>query len=175
MAKQTITVTFTRETVAEATIEVPEGFDPVADTLEDVARDWLDKHADELTFSHDGTDIEIWNIEPPVATEEGKDVAVPASVDLQRWVRDYAVTVDEAKFDARPALDCIPLKYLPEFADGFADGACDSGDDVFRAAVRVHAVDDWDGPFCLYIADEDAYVAYYDRRAAEAGLPPVER
>lgn len=172
MTHKTITVTFTRETVAEATIEVPEGFDPISDTYEDLVHDWLDGHADELSFNHDGTDIQVWNIEPP--KEEGA-APVLATVTMQRWVRDYANYVAEAEFDARAALDTIPLQELPEFADGFAEGACNFGDDVFHAAVRCHSVSDWDGPFEFDIADPDAYEAYYDARAAKAGLEPVER
>ena len=172
MARKTITVTFTRETVAEATIEVPEGFDPMSDTYEDVALEWLDGHKDELSFSHDGTDIEVWNIEAP---EEGGS-PVPASVVRQRWLGDYATEVGEARFDCREALDAIPLCQLPETAGGFHDdGACDFGDDVFRAAVRLHLTDDWDGPFELYVTDEEAYADYYDIRRAKAGLPPAER
>jgi hypothetical protein len=90
-------------------------------------------------------------------------------------VRDYAVDVDEVGFDCRSALDAIPLADLPEYADGFSDGACDFGDDVYRNAVAFHAVQDWDGPFCFDISDCDAYEAYYDARAKAAGLPPVER
>lgn len=66
--KRTITVTFTRETVAEATIEVPEGFDPISDSYEDIVRNWLDnvENYEQLEFDHDGCDVEIWNIEEPV-------------------------------------------------------------------------------------------------------------
>lgn len=172
---KTITVTFTRETVAEATIELPDGFDPMVDTLEDVALDWLNGHKDELEFSHDGIDIEIWNIEAPV--DDKPKPPVPATVTLQRWnMHDYAEEVDEVKFDARGALDCIPLQFLPAFPDDFHDkGACDYGDDVFRAAVRIHAIRDWDGPFEFHVADDEAYAKYYDERAVAAGLPPVER
>ena len=172
-AKRTITVTFTRDTVAEATIEVPEGFDPTSDTYEEVALSWLDEHQDELVFSHDGIDIQLWNID---ADEAAARPAVPGTVTLQRWnAQGYAAEVDEARFDAAPALDSVPLSELPEFADGFHDdGFCNYGDDIFHAAVRLGALGDWDGPFECYV-DEDAYAAYYDARASEAGLSPVER
>lgn len=175
--QKTITVTFTRETVATATIAVPDDFDLMSDTYEDVVRDWLDdtENYESLDFDHDGCDVEIWNIED--ATDGDSDSAsVPATVTLQRWVRDYAETVDEVEFDCRKALDAIPLSNLPETADGFhANGACNCGDDVFHAAVRLHLTNSWDGPFEFYVSDDDAYAAYYDARAKEAGLEPVER
>lgn len=177
MARKTITVTFTRETVAEATIEVPEDFDPISDTYEEVARDWLDidENYERLEFDHDGCDIEIWNIEVPVDSDD-VPIPVPAQVTLQRWQGDYAVEEGTREFDCATALDSIPLAELPEHADGFHDeGACDFGDDVFREAVRRRLVEDWDGPFEFYVADEDAYATYYDKRASEAGLAPVER
>lgn len=174
-AKRTITVTFTRDTVAEATIEVPEGFDPISDTYEEVALRWLDEHKDELVFSHDGIDIQLWNIDENEGTSSAWP-AVPGTVTLQRWnAQGYADEVDEVRFDAAAALDCIPLAELPEFAGDFHDeGFCDYGDDIFRAAVRLGSVRDWAGPFECYV-DEDAYATYYDARAAEAGLSPVER
>ena len=172
--KRTITVTFTRDTVAEATIEVPDGFDPTSDTYEEVALSWLDEHKDELVFSHDGIDIQLWNIDED-SPAAGKP-SVPGTVTFQRWTaQDYAEEVDEVRFDAAAALDCIPLVELPEFAGDFHDeGFCDYGDDIFHAAVRLGSVRDWDGPFECYV-DEDAYAAYYDARASEAGLSPVER
>lgn len=181
--QKTIHVTFTRETVAEADIPVPEGFDPMSDTYEDVARDWLDviENYESLEFDHDGCDVEVWNIDGPTPrADDGEgtpdEAPVPATVTLQRWVLDYATEVDEVLFDCRKALDAIPLGDLPAFADGFHDGgACNFGDNIFHEAVRLRLTDDWDGPFELYIADDDAYAAYYDGRAAEAGLPPVER
>lgn len=89
---------------------------------------------------------------------------------------DYAEEVAEVGVDCRAALDAIPLGQLPAFADGFhGKGACDFGDEIYRAAVRLRAVRGWDDPFECHIDDEDAYAAYYDERAARAGLPPAER
>lgn len=176
--QKTITVTFTRETVATATIPVPDGFDPMVDTYEDIARDWLDdmENYESLDFDHDGCDVEIWNIDVSEGGQDTDGVPVPATATLQRWVRDYAETVNEVEFDCRKALDAIPLSNLPETADGFhANGACGCGDDVFHAAVRLHLTKPWDGPFEFYVADDDAYASYYDARAMEAGLEPVER
>ena len=176
--QKTITVTFTRETVATATIAVPDGFDPMSDTYEDVDRDWLDdvENYESLDFDHDGCDVEIWNIDAPEEEQDGDGGPVPATVTLQRWVRDYAETVDEVGFDCRKALDAIPMSDLPETADGFRDdGACEFGDDVFHAAVRLRLTKPWNGPFEFYVVDDDAYASYYDARAKEAGLEPVER
>jgi hypothetical protein len=156
---KTMTVTFTRTTVATAEIEVPEGFDPTSQTYEEVALDWLDANHDGLVFSHDGCDIEIWNIEKPEPS-----VRVPAVVVLQRWVYDYAEDVEEVQFDCSAGLDAIPLSDLPDDADKFYDGACNYGDNVYYESVRVRAVKDWNGPFRLSCVDSDAYHDYLASR-----------
>lgn len=80
---RTFDVTFTRVGVAWATIEVPEGFDPMTDSYEGVAREWLYRHKDDLIFDHDDadTDIEIWDAP---AQESAGAPPVPATVTLQR-------------------------------------------------------------------------------------------
>ena len=90
---------------------------------------------------------------------------VPASATLQRWVHDYAVTVDEVEFDCQLALNRFELSELPPYSDWFRDRDwCCHGDDVFFASEKVGLVDEWDGPFEFYIVDEDAYEEYIDAR-----------
>ena len=91
--------------------------------------------------------------------------AVPASVTLQRWVHDYAVTVDEVEFDCHYALDGFKLSDLPPYAGWFRDRDwCCHGDELFFESEKIGLVDEWDGPFEFYIDDEDAYEEYMDAR-----------
>lgn len=94
-------------------------------------------------------------------------VRVHASVDLQRWVNNYAVDVDTEEFDCEIALDEFPLNVLPSEADGFSEGACDYGDDIWFEAVDLCIVDEWGGPFRFYIDDYAAYDRYIAARVRD--------
>lgn len=102
---------------------------------------------------------------------------VPASVALQQWRRDYAIEVDEVEFDCRMALDAFKLSDLPGYVDDLHDkGYCDCGDEIFYESVERGLVADWDGPFDLYLSNEDAYWAYLDERIElEYGYKPTDR
>ncbi len=90
---------------------------------------------------------------------------VTASVDRQvRTERDYLHDVDTIEFDCSLALDNIDLRYLPPVYDGFEDGWCDYGVDVFEESENLGLTDDWDGPFKFYIAHEDEYDRYIAKR-----------
>ena len=87
---------------------------------------------------------------------------VTAAVTLQRWVNDYAVTVDEIEFDCTAALDEFDLSDLPYDGDFYWKGYCDYGDDVFYASVALGLTSEWDGPFEFYI--KDGFEDYMDER-----------
>ena len=94
-------------------------------------------------------------------------VRVESSTELQVWVgdlRDYADYVKDEVFDCELALDTFTLDELPPSGDGFADGACNFGDDVFDAAVSLGLTDEWSGPFCFRISDYPAYDRYIAAR-----------
>jgi len=91
-------------------------------------------------------------------------VRVESSTELQVWVRDYANYVRDEVFDCELALDTFSLDELPPSGDGFADGACNYGDEVFEAAVSLGLVNEWDGPFYFRISDYPSYDRYIAAR-----------
>ena len=88
---------------------------------------------------------------------------VSAEITYEVWVRDYAYPEKSVKFDATKALD-----ELPDSIEKIHHGELYYGDEIFRAAVAVRLVEDWDGPFTCRLLDQEEYEAYLDnRRAAE--------
>lgn len=95
---------------------------------------------------------------------------VNATVDLQVWVRDYAMAVDHVEYECKDALDAFKLSELPPYADMFQrDGFLSYGDDLFHESVSLGLVAEWDGPFEVYV-DEGDYDEYLrDRVLREYG------
>ena len=86
---------------------------------------------------------------------------VPAHVNFQVWVRDYALEIGTAEFDCSKALDDLPLWLVTGIESGRADHVTD---DVYREAVELGIVAAHDGPFDCYIDDQDALDAYIAAR-----------
>jgi len=97
------------------------------------------------------------------ATEEDNG-KVLAEVMHEVWMRDYANYVDSEYFDCSKALDEFELNVLPPDADGFSEGWCSWGDDVFFCAAAQGLAKRWDGPFTFVVTDTDAYDEYIRRR-----------
>ena len=90
---------------------------------------------------------------------------VPAHVDYQVWVSDYAHDIGTASFDARRALDWLPLGFV-ECLDALV--ADDGTAEVVRTASDLGLCDPHDGPFSCYIDDAESLASYVAaRRAAE--------
>lgn len=101
---------------------------------------------------------------------------VRATLNCEKWdgiKKDYAITVGEIEFECQDALDQYELSELPPYADDMHDkGALNCGDDLFFTSVSMGLVADWDGPFDLYVDDEQ-YECYLDDRVLrEYGYEP---
>lgn len=86
-------------------------------------------------------------------------VAVKATVTFQRWEGDYARFNGEAEFDACDALDSMS-------DEDIAQVECDDPyalDEVYRSAVRLGQIHDYDGPFEVEL-DEDSLSDYLQAR-----------
>lgn len=107
----------------------------------------------------------------PIARElmdvrEGR-VPVPATVDFEAWVHDYAIDTGEgARFDCSSVLDRMEL----EVVEGIeARTASEETDYIYLAAAADGLVENHDGPFSCRIEDEGALAAYVEaRRVREA-------
>lgn len=126
---------------------------------DDIARD-LEAHFSEFV----ATWAREWRIDHPRG-HEGPFVG--ATLYRQAWVgpkEDYAMEVGEVDFDCGDALNDYALSELPPYADWFHErGWLDHGDELFFTSVSHGLVPDWDGPFELYV-DEDDYETYMDDR-----------
>jgi hypothetical protein len=71
---------------------------------------------------------------------------VTASVDLQQWQNDYAVTYETVTFDAGPIL----ARMSPEERAQVED-CSETADDLYFEAVRRGLVEDHNGPFALSV------------------------
>lgn len=92
-------------------------------------------------------------------------VRVEAEVDLEADGRNgYIQYVRSESFDCELALDELPLSELPPEYDGFSEGMCDYGDEVYFEAVSLGLVCDWDGPFTFHVTDWKAYDRYIAAR-----------
>ena len=78
-------------------------------------------------------------------------IAVKATVTFQRWEGDYARFNGEEGFDACDALDSMDDEKIAEIErdDPYAL------DDVYLTAVRLGQIHDYDGPFEVYLDEED--------------------
>ena len=94
--------------------------------------------------------------------------AIMASVDLQQWKNDYAVTLETVEFDAGSIL----ARMTPEERTALEDYS-ETADELYFEAVRQGLVKDHAGPFGLSICDamteaeeRDPEVWGQDRRGA---------
>lgn len=103
------------------------------------------------------------------------DCKVIATLHRQEWedVTDYCVEVGTTEYKCQDALDSYPLSQLPPCADDIHwKDYLNCGDDLFFTSVMMGLVDDWDGPFDLYVDDEQ-YERYLDDRVfREYGYEP---
>lgn len=90
---------------------------------------------------------------------------VMAEVNLQAWVNDYAVTCETVEFDCGRALDMLPIERVGKLTTGKSDY---DTDEVFAESVILGLVKDHDGPFDLYISDDDELASYIEKRKEEA-------
>ena len=86
-------------------------------------------------------------------------VKVKATVTFQRWEGDYARFNGEAEFDACDALDTMDDEKIAqvEREEPYAR------DEVYNTAVRLGQIHDYDGPFEVYL-DEDDLSDYLEAR-----------
>lgn len=103
----------------------------------------------------------------PVATAP----KIMASVSLQQWQRDYAVTLETIDFDAAPVLAAMTPQERIALEDSDAD-------EVYLSAVRLGLVKEHDGPFDVqvrealdYAMEEDPDI--FEKLAAAPVLRPA--
>lgn len=84
--------------------------------------------------------------EVPALTPAAPAPAVIASVDLQQWQNDYAVTVETVTFDSGPIL----ARMSPEERGAIEDNS-ENTDELYREAVRRGLVKEHKGPFSLWV------------------------
>lgn len=79
--------------------------------------------------------------------------------------------------DSQPVLDEMSLAELPEWGYGFFGERYDYGDALWHGALRLGIVRSPRPRSRMYLTDMDAqaYDEYYDERAREEGIPPVQR
>lgn len=88
---------------------------------------------------------------------------VPAHVDYQVWVGDYAVQVGSAEFDCSLVLDELDLEFVGALQSGLASYRTD---DLFYFASAMKLVEGHDGPFSCYIDDQDMLDRYLANRVS---------
>lgn len=116
-----------------------------------------------------------WRIDHPNTINQCE---VVATLHRQVWEGprgDFLHEVGETEYECQDALDRYPLSDLPPYADDLHDkGYLNCGDDLYFTSVSMGLVVDWDGPFDLYIDDEQ-YEWYLDDRVfREYGYEPRE-
>ena len=104
---------------------------------------------------------EQWNDVPeaPAAPARRTGLAVKATVTFQRWEGDYARFNGEAEFDARGALDAMDDETVRRVSQGEPYAL----DAVYKGAVRLGQIHDYDGPFEVEL-DEDQLSEYLAAR-----------
>lgn len=86
-------------------------------------------------------------------------IAVKATVTFQRWDGDCARFNGEAEFDACDALDSMDDEEIAQVERGDPHAL----DEVYKAAVRLGQIHDYDGPFEVEL-DEDNLSDYLEAR-----------
>lgn len=140
-------------------------FDLTDEECEDIANE-LDYRLDSIIAS---IAREYRNNHPNITNQ----CEVIATLVQQEWVNDYAAATGNVEFEVQDALDKFDLSELPPYASDLHDkGALAYGDDLFAVSASLGLVEDWDGPFELYINDEQ-YEWYMDERVLkEYGYEP---
>ena len=140
-------------------------FDLTEEECEDIANE-LDYRLDSIIASI----AREYRRNHPNITNQCEVIALLAQ---QEWVNDYAVTTGNVEFEVQDALDKYDLSELPPYASDLHDkGALDCGDALFATSVSLGLVEDWDGPFALYINDEQYEWYMDDRVLKEYGYEP---
>lgn len=98
---------------------------------------------------------------PPAPTSPTRrtGLTVKATVTFQRWEGDIARFNGEAEFDACDALDSLDDEMIQRIESGDPYAF----DEVYRAAVDLGQIHDYDGPFEVDI-DEDNLSDYLEAR-----------
>ena len=111
-------------------------------------------------------DVEVIDIpddpaesKPQAASGRHTGLTVKATVTFQRWEGDYARFNGEAEFDACDALDCMDDEKIAQVERGEPYAL----DDVYKTAVRLGQIHDYDGPFEVDL-DEDNLSDYLEAR-----------
>lgn len=106
--------------------------------------------------------IERLDREDGAASGRHTGLTVKATVTFQKWVGDYAVFNGEAEFDACDALDSMDDDMIARVEDGDPYAL----DAVYKAAVDLGQIHDYEGPFEVDL-DEDNLYDYLKARRAE--------
>lgn len=178
MAKKTYRVPVVYEMYGAVDVEAEsaeEAYDKVKAHPEDFALPdesfYVDdsfKVADDDRENAIGT-IKMLDGDDKAASGRHTGLPVKATVTFQRWEGDYARFNGEAEFNACDALDSMSDEQIAEVERDEPYTL----DEVYRSAVRLGQIHDYDGPFevCL---DEDDLSAYLEARRqasiAEKGL-----
>ena len=99
---------------------------------------------------------------PSAPTSRHTGLTVKATVTFQRWEGDYARFNGEAEFDACDALDEMDDEMIRRVAQGEPYAL----DAVYKGAVRLGQIHDYDGPFEVDL-DEDNLSDYLAARGVE--------
>ena len=97
--------------------------------------------------------------EPKAASGRHTGLTVKATVTFQRWEGDYARFNGEAEFDACDALDSMDDEKITQIEHGEPYAL----DEVYKTAVRLGQIHDYDGPFEVDL-DEDNLSDYLEAR-----------
>lgn len=98
---------------------------------------------------------------------DDEPTVIDATLTRQVWVMGYANDMDVVHFNARPALDAIAIDEIPNDPGALSEGALDFGDDLYREAVELGLVEEWDGPYNCAIKDYEAYDTWYEARCRD--------
>ena len=93
------------------------------------------------------------------ASGRNTGLTVKATVTFQRWEGDYARFNGEAEFDACDALDSMDDEKIAQIEHGEPYAL----DEVYKTAVRLGQIHDYDGPFEVDL-DEDNLSDYLEAR-----------
>lgn len=137
-----------------------EAYDRVKDHPEDFALPDESFYVDDsFKVADDDHENAIGTIELPRHT----GLTVKATVTFQRWEGDYAVFNGEAEFDACDALDSMGDVEIARVEDGDPYAL----DAVYKAAVRLGQIHDYDGPFEVDLDEDNLYDYLKERRKGE--------
>lgn len=176
MAKKTYEVPVVYEMYGTVRVEAEsaaEAYDEVRDHPENFPLPDEGTYVDDsFRVADDDRDNAIGSIEEAddkAASGRHTGLTVKATVTFQRWEGDYARFNGEAEFDACDALDSMSDEQIAEVERDEPYTL----DEVYKTAVRLGQIHDYDGPFEVEL-DEDNLSDYLDARRkasiAEKGL-----